>query len=227
MRILAIPIVLAVLAGVALAQEGGPYAGLDDDAYVMEYFGTTLVATLADQISDDPMEWWGNTLPETLFYDQPTLIGVVNAHREEAGRAPLDVDGWYIEIGDETETADGWEYTIRFFAMRPSEVALVLDELGGAGLLLPGGQYTFQPCLQRNFYADTESLDEPITLELAEQTFTFDPRQTIEDLYEELQLAFLDAYGQDVYFDLYVYSFVMQDGSLGSQLDVYAQLPAG
>lgn len=227
MRILVIAIFLAALAGIALAQDAGPYEGLADDAYVTEYFGTTLVATLAEQLSEDPMEWWGNMLPEALFYDQATLIEAVNDHRGETGNIELDTDGWLIEIGDETETADGWEYTIRFFAMRPSEVALILDELGGAEALLPGGQYTFMPCLQRNFFADTGSLDEMLVLQLAEQPYSFDPRLTIDEIYEELELALLDAYGQDVYFDLYVYSFMMQDGSLGSQIDLYAELPAG
>ena len=227
MRILVIATILAALAGTALAQEGGPYEGLGDDAYVTEYFGTTLVATLPEQLSGDPMEWWGNMLPETLFYDQAMLIEVVNDYRNETGSILLDPDGWLIEIGEETETADGWEYTIRFFAMRPSEVALILDELGGAEALLPGGEYTFMPCLHRNFYADTGSLDEMLVLQLAEVPYSFDPRLTIDELYEELELALFDAYGQEVFFDLYVYGFMMQDGSLGSQIDLYAELPAG
>ena len=227
MRILVIAIFLAALAGTALAQDGGPYDGLADDAYVTEFFGTTLVATLAEQLSEDPMEWWGNMLPESLFYDQATLIEAVNAHRSETGNIELDTDGWLIEIGEETETADGWEYTIRFFAMRPSEVALILDEMGGAEALLPGGQYTFMPCLQRNFFADIGSLDEMLVVQLAEQPYSFDPRLTIDEMYAELELALFDAYGQEVYFDLYVYSFMMQDGSLGSQIDLYAELPAG
>jgi hypothetical protein len=224
---------LAILVGVffsaavSLAQQGDPSIPFPEDSYVTDYFGTTLVVSMPGQLNEDPEDWWGNSLPDELFYEQQSYCELVNAHREEAGDPLLDPNGWYIELGDEFEMEDGWEYEVRFFEMRPAEVMIILAELGGVENLFPGGEYSFMPCLTRNFYADTADPTSPFLLRLGFEDYEIDASLSIEMLYDAVDVAFAEAYGQQVYFDLYVYGYMMQDGSTGRQIDVYAELPAG
>jgi len=223
----------AILVGVlfsaasSLAQQDDPTIPFPEDAYVTDYFGTTLVALLPGQLNENPEDWWGNALPDDLFYEQQYYCELVNANREEAGDPLLDPDRWYIEVGDETEMEDGWEYEVRFFEMRPAEVMIILAELGGVDNLFPGGVYSFMPCLSRNIYADTADPTAPFRLRLGFEDYEIDASLSIKELYDAVDVAFTEAYGQQVYFDLYVNGYMMQDGTTWREINVWAELPAG
>jgi len=226
LRLLLIPLLCLGLLGTAVADDDF-YMPFDEDAYTSEYFGTTLIVFMTERLDYPEDSWWTDALPEEMMMDQAYLVGLVNGARNAAGAPRLDPDGWYINFGYESETDGGWEYDINFFDMSPADVKLILDNYGGAGEVFPAGQFSLLPCITRDFYADTEYLDEDIILTLSDQSYSFDPRMPVDELYDEVSLAFNDAYGQEVFFDLYVYSFIDQNGNAGAQLNVYANLPAG
>jgi len=222
-------IMLLVLLGATVlpAQQDDPGIPFPEDVYITDYFGTTLMVLMPEQLNDDPADWWGNALPDEFFYDQQRFYELVNQQRAETGDPLLDPTGWYIEIGDEREMEDGWEYEVRFFEMRPAEVIFILAEFDGAEALFPGGQYSFWPCLERSFYADSIDPSEPFHLRLGLEEYTVGSTLSIAELYDAVDAAFSEAYGQQVYFDLYVNGYMMQDGSTSRQIDIYAELPAG
>ncbi|MBN2081476.1 hypothetical protein JW859_04620 [bacterium] len=225
-RMLVISVALLMMWGTAFAQDE-PYIPFEENTYTDNYFGTQLVVFTTQRLTKDDSEWWTDRLPPRLFSDQESLYELVNAAREGTDRRLLDPLQWYIESGWEGETDGGWEYELNFFDMRPSEVMLIVEELGGIENLIPGGQISLMPCLHRSFYASSAGFDELFTLILSDNEYHFSPQMDITELSDEVGDAFLDAYGQEVIFDLSRYSYLYRDGTLTLSMDVYAELPAG
>jgi len=227
MRLVFLLLLFPCLAFAAQTEEMEPYIPLDDGSYVVDYFGTQLVVFMTERMIADDTEWWPDRLPEDLLYEQPAMIELVNEHRASTGVPLLDPEGWYIESGWEEETDGGWQYDISFYAMRPSEVMLLLEEFGGASTLFPGGQFSYLPCRHCMFNSRIAGLNQDYVLMLAEKEYRFDARKGIDELHAEVKAAFAEAYGQDVTVDLSVYGYMEDGGDLDLELMASAELPAG
>jgi hypothetical protein len=225
MRVVFLLLLIPCLTFAAQADETEPYIPLDDESYVVDYFGTQLIVFMTERMIADDTEWWPDKLPEDLLYDQPAMIELVNAQRAETGTPLLDPEGWYIESGWEEETDGGWQYDISFYGMRPSEVMLLLTEFGGADTLFPGGQFSYLPCMRRMFNSRIAGLNQDYVFVLAEQEYRFDPHKGIDELHTDVKQAFAEAYGQDVSVDLSVYGYMEDGGDLDLEMMASAELP--
>jgi len=225
-RMLIISVALLLTWGAAWAQDE-PYIPFEESSYTDNYFGTQMIVFTTQRLTQDNSEWWTDRLPQRLFNDQEALYELVNASRDGTNRRLLDPMQWYIETGWEGDTDGGWEYEINFFDMQPSEVMLIVEELGGIEALIPGGQVSLMPCLRRSFNAMSSSTDEPLVLIFSDEEYTFDPQMDINELAQEVSLAFVDAYGQEALFDISKDSYLTRDDYLTFSINVFADLPAG
>ena len=218
--------VAAILVTPAVAQELTDF-GLPDEAYVQQYFGTQLVIT-ASQPLDYPAEgWWTDVLPEELTYGSSYVTGLVNARRMDQDIKPLlDPDALVVNFGWEEETSDGYRYSIDFVELRPSEIELVFNALGGLEQWFPGCEIGYEPLLERNFVVSGESFD-PLKLVVGTTELELDPSRTIMELHQQVAQALTAVYGEGAEFSISLYQDVYMDGSLWVNVNIYATLPAG
>jgi hypothetical protein len=218
MRILLALAIALTLAAPALAQLG-------DDDYITQYFGTTAIFTTKTQIVDPNQGWWGDKLPQQLTYDYGFVTGVVNTVRSTKKVTPLlEADKVQITTGWEEQVAAGWQYTLDFSDMRPSEVQAVIDALGGMGKVLPGAELSFRPLLTHNFYAAVQSIGDPVLLTIGATELSLQPASPIADTRQKVAAALKKQYGKDVPFDLYINQFIQIDGTQGADVSVYANM---
>jgi hypothetical protein len=204
----------------ALAEE------IADEDYVNHYFGTTLVFTSPGQYVDPAVAWWGDSLPEMLRYDNGYLAGMINAWRMQNNITPLlEPTGYNIAAGYEMQVEGGYEYNIDFIGIRPSEVELVLQSFGGAEAVMPGTTISWRPLRQRSYSAYSSQPGESLVLDFGPSSVTISPSSNLGSIQKQIEQLLREYYGPTVVFDLYYSQYSNRDGTAGSDISVYVEIP--
>jgi hypothetical protein len=227
MRHLALVLWLLCLApAVALAQ-GSAEQPFPDEDYVGRYFGVELHIIMQEQIPYGAESWWADQLPPELL-DSNYAAGVVNAQRSANKIAPLlNTTDYFISPTNEEQVDNGWQYTMEFTGLRPSEIKLLLDTLGGADKVFPGGALTYMPLLARSFNTWSEEPGVPLTLDINGHELTVKYGESLDSIRERASKLFAEVYGQEAMLEITMGQYSYSDGSGGSDFSIYAQLPAG
>ncbi len=224
MRIAIATLLLAIgLVGQAVSQE------LDDDAYVNEYFGTTVVFFSPEPLVNSEMEWWADLLPEDLLYGSNYVAGLVNAYRMGKGVDQLvPTDASIVMTGWEAEAVDGsgFDYNIDFIGLRPSEVEMIFQALGGMDQYLGELEKSYWPLLRQDYYEYTEALDAPVEIRVGSLVVEIDTSQHISDVLEQLGELFELEYGFHTITGISL-SYSIYDGYESVSLSFSVELPAG
>jgi len=200
-------------------------SALSDEEYTSKFFGTTAVLKTAKQIVDPNTAWWGEKMPQQLN-DSSYVLGVVNAHRTAANQPLLPVgDESVVMFGSETPVAGGFEYTVDFTGLVPSEVQLVLDTLGGLEKVVPTAALSFRPLNRRSFYVSATSPDGDIVLPLDGEELHVSMGMSMSDLRDKLQSLLGKRYGPGLKLDIYFSRYSYSDGSSGADFSVYVEIP--
>lgn len=199
-------------------------ADLSDDDYVGKFFGTTALFTVQKQLANPETEWWGDKLPAQLMNGAAYLAGLVNAKRMDSNYKPLlNPQDALVIVGWEEKIEGGYQYTIDFAGLRPSEVQMVVDNMGGVEKIIPGAMLSFRP-LNRTSYYLSAGLSEPIKLAVAGEELSFDTAMPIETIHAKLSGILKGKFGESVVFDLYRALYINRDSS-GQDITLYIEIP--
>jgi len=206
-------------------QSGSIY--FSDDQYITEYFGTKVVIISSEQLADPNVGWWTDRLPDELQYGSSFAVGVVNAHRLETGDAELlNLNDMVMLSGWEEVVEAGYMYTLDFIGIRPSEVELLFNALGGLDKFLPGVELSYEPLLTRNFFAMAEKIGSPLEFTIGSRTVEIDTNLSITEIREKLGSVLEEEFGSFEIPFLYLnYSIYEEGESVDLSFDV--ELPAG
>jgi hypothetical protein len=197
---------------------------MSDDDYITKGFGTTAVFKTATQVVDPNTGWWGDKLPQELSGNQGYLIGVVNSRRMDKGFKPLlNPNDYLISLGYEEVVDGGFTYFIDFTSMRPSEVEMIFELLGGKSALLPGAEVSYRALTVRSIYA-TADASGMVNLAIGDQTISFKVGTAVGDVRAQVAAALKKMLGLDAPFDLYCNQYSYNDGTFGGDASVYVDL---
>lgn len=199
-------------------------ADLSDDDYVTKFFGTTALFTTPHQLANPETEWWGDKMPQQLTGGAAYIAGLVNARRMDAGITPLlnPQDALVVLIGEDP-VEGGFQYSIDFAGMRPSEVQLVVDNLGGTEKLIPGSKLTFRP-LNRSSIFLSGKLGDTLKVVIGGEELELAPAMTTEAFHGKVAEVLKRKYGETVVFDLYRDFYINRDSS-GQDISIYIEVP--
>jgi len=210
---------------IALAASAPVFAAeLSDDDYVTKYFGATALFTTPHQLANPETEWWGDKLPEQLTNGAAYVAGLVNARRMDSGYKPLlnPQDALVVLMGEDP-VEGGFQYSIDFPGLRPSEIQLVVDNMGGVEKLVPGAKLTFRPLNRSSIFLNGK-LDETLRVVIAGEELDLPPAMTMEDFHAKVDELLKRKYGEAVVFDLFRDFYINRDAS-GQDISIYIEIP--
>ncbi len=216
---------LAPVAAYAAVSEDIPFA---DDEYVTNYFGVSLTIFMSQPLEYPAEGWWTDALPQELMYDGSYAAGVINAQRSANGITPLvNATDYFISPTYDEEVDGGWQYTIEFIGLRPSEIQLLLTTLGGAQKYFPDATLTYMPLLRRGFSTWSDGDTGELTVDLNGEAFTVEFGESMASIRERAITLLEEIYGQQPLVDISMGQYSYADGSAGADLSIYVELPAG
>ena len=200
---------------------------LEDEDYVKQFFGTTLLLTSEQPLGDETI-YWTELLPEDLLYGSGFIAGVVNSHRISIDDPNLinSSDEVVLTNWEELPVDEGFQYSIDFIGLRPSEVELVLGALGGLAEFLPGVSTSYEPLRRRGFSLYAESIGASLELKVGSDSYELDSNLPFNAIREEVEEIMRQQFG-DVYVDDISLSYSIFDGYESVSLYFEAEFPAG
>jgi hypothetical protein len=224
MRLL-LPVMLLLLTA-SLAYAAPDTGGVPDEEFTTKNFGTVAVFTAPRQIANPDTEWWGEKLATEISSNPAYLLGIVNSRRMDKGIKPLldPADPGLIYSDTETAVNGGYEYTVNFLDMRPSEVQAIIDMLGGPAKVLPGTTgVRYRPLIRRYMWGGTYD-GSPVRLTVAGQVLEFAPSLSFDEVRARVNAAFVNGFGHEVPFDLTVTRYSYMNGSVGLDISINADM---
>ena len=216
---------LVPAAAVADVTEDIPFG---DDEYVDNYFGVELTIFSPGQLDYPSDGWWTDALPQELMYDGAYAAGVINAQRSANGITPLvNSTDYFIAPTYDEEVSGGWQYYIEFTGLRPSEVQLLFNTLGGVEKYFPGATLTYMPLLRRGFSTWKEGDASEVTVDINGTPFTVEFGESMDSIRGRVMDLLEGMYGQEPFVDITMGQYSYADGTAGADLSIYVELPAG
>lgn len=196
---------LSCLALFLLLCSGTVFAELSDEDYTARYFGTKALLHSEEQIyNPDEMGWWTDKLPEQLTYDSAYLAGLVNAGRIARGdQQLLDPNEYVVMPGSENFMGSYYEYDISFLGMRPSEVELIFESLGGLEQILPGATLEFVPLKTRDYYFYSQDPGNNVIIKVGSESLDVSIDMSAHEIHDQLVRMFSAEYDNELNIDLY------------------------
>jgi hypothetical protein len=192
-----------------------------DADFTSRFFGTTAVFHVPNQLADPSSDWWGNHMSTEIYDKQQYFVGVVNAQRMDKGIEPLlDPNMVQVFANMERQGPGGWEYTIEFYDMRPSEVETLIGLLGGPAKVLPGAtKVSYEPVKMRSLWASSEN-GQPLVMWIGATRLEFAPSVTLAEVKQAVSGAVRANMGEDVPVEVYLTQSSRYDGSELTELSV-------
>ena len=188
---------LAAILAIALIL---PRPGLADDGN--DYaFGTKLVIISPQQISMPNYGWWADKLPMEYSYAIGTIIKTVNEARLARGNSMvIDYKTYPIQVGSELQTDKGWEYSIDFQHMTPTDLDVILAAFPLEGELSDLAT-EIRPVSTGYFYVSSQD-GSPVTLDLPGGSMTVEASDGFNATWDRVSSALQGYFGREVKFDL-------------------------
>jgi hypothetical protein len=188
-----------------LLGSGTVFAELSDEDYTARYFGTRALLHTQEQIyNPEEMGWWTDRLPEQLTYDTAYLAGLVNAGRLASGdQHLLDPSEYVVMPGSENFLGSYYEYDISFLDIRPSEVEMIFESLGGLEQILPGATLEFAPLKMRDYYYYSQDPGNNVIIKVGSESLDVSIDMSAHEIHDELVRMFRATYDRELNIDLY------------------------